>query len=161
MRLRNNMDNPFNDISNSIEWWLILFIIIQDQATLGSIDEWEEFIHEIGERSHFFPKSKLLDRINNLKDNATIILKAGEYYYRARKFRGSFLDYSGNSCEKEELLKKANKLFDEYHVDSINKLEKIINTNPGIRYMKDPNNELGATINGILKRDKQFWGFNE
>lgn len=142
------------------EAWLILFLLLTQNATKEAAQKWEDFVNEIKNHKRFFPHSSLLDSIKMMQDNAAIELPEGSVCYRARIFKGSFLDNPTNKSEREQILELFNKVCSYTNVNSVTDLYRILNLDPTIVLDNGNDDGLYKTIERLLKVDKQWWGYD-
>lgn len=142
------------------EAWLILFLLLTQNATKEAAQKWEDFVNEIKNHKRFFPHSSFLDSIKMMQDNAAIELPEGSVFYRARVFKGSFLDNPTNKSEREQILELFNKVCSYTNVNSVTDLYRILNLDPTIVLDNGNDDGLYKTIERLLKVDKQWWGYD-
>ena len=121
---------------------------------------WESFKEEIQHKSRFFPKSELLEKIDNISEYASIELCKGTVLYRAREYKYS--DYLNNKImvavyEKlKELLPNLRIQKEDFSSESaLNIIMLALSGNV------NKIEELQRCITEIIDEEKPFWGFDE
>lgn len=112
---------------------------------------WNDYVREVNENSRFFPKTSLLDRILELKNDATYYLQKGEAYYRARVFEKSFLE--ADKRKYNELSNIIRQHFPEFKANT----EELFNAITDLSYTL--NMDFYNDVISFLRKRKKFWGY--
>ncbi len=92
---------------NNDYWTLMLFWLILMQEHENE-KLWKKFREDIKQNSRFFPKSELLEKVDNVSVYAIVELCTGTVLYRAREYKN--IDYFKNK-EVVTIYEKLNELF--------------------------------------------------
>ncbi len=92
---------------NNDYWTLMLFWLILMQEHENE-KLWKKFREDIKHNSRFFPKSELLEKVDNVSVYAIVELCTGTVLYRAREYKN--IDYFKNK-EVVTIYEKLNELF--------------------------------------------------
>lgn len=121
---------------------------------------WNKFKEEIKHKTRFFPKSELLEKIDNISEYASIELSKGTVLYRAREYKGS--DYLDNKIviaayEKlKDILPNLRIQKEDFDRESVwNRIMLALSGN--VEKFED----LQRCVMEVIDKAKPFWGFDE
>ncbi len=144
---------------NNDYWTLMLFWLILMQEHENE-KLWKNFQEDIKHNSRFFPKSELLEKVDNVSLYATVELCTGTVLYRAREYKN--IDYLKNK-EVVAIYEKLNELFPDMKLQ----LEDVKSDSA----MNIISLFLGGDVSKMEKlrqnimeteiKEKPFWGFDE
>ena len=79
----------FKNLDDEGIFWLVLISYLSWMQENENEKLWKDFKNKIKYKSHFFPKSKLLKKIDKVLEYASIELDKGTILYRAREYKDS------------------------------------------------------------------------
>ena len=144
-----------DDISMSV---MVLYLIWMQENENERL--WNDFKKEIMYKSRFFPKSELLQKIDDISEYASAEICKGTVLYRAREY--TYLNYFDNK-EVIALYEKLKELFPNLKIQ----LEDIGSESAmnivSLAVMGDDKKleELSQLIKKVIEEEKPFWGLDE
>lgn len=149
-----NFDNL--EDNDDVWIWAILWLICMQEHENEKL--WKSFQEEIRHNNRFFPKSELLEKVDNISEYASVKLCKDTVLYRAREYKSD--DYLKNR-EVVAFYEKLNELFPDLKLqlediksDSAMKIIAIA-LSRNITKME----ELRKIITEVEILEKPFWGF--
>lgn len=140
-------------------WTMMLFYLILMQEHENE-KLWKKFQADIKYNSRFFPKSELLEKVDNVSVYASVELCAGTILYRAREYKND--DYLKNK-EIVAFYKKLNELFPNMKLEledvKSDSAMNLIALALGGDWDKMQRLYQGITETEV--KEKPFWGFDE
>lgn len=148
-----------NNCDDSDLWALLLLYLMWMQENENE-KLWKDFKEQIKYKTRFFPKSELLNKIDNISEYATVDLCKGTVLYRAREYKNSdFLDNKAVIAVYEKL----NDFFPnlKLQIEDV-KSDAVLNIlSLAIGGNANRLEELQLRIIEALNEEKPFWGFDE
>lgn len=144
-----------NDVFYSV---LILYLMWMQENENERL--WKDFKKEIKYNSRFFPKSELLEKVDNISDYASVELCKGTILYRAREYTDSdFFD----SKEVIAFYQKLNEFFPYLKLQLEDMRSESAMKIAFLAFAGDTNRieELHQKVMEIVAEEKPFWGFEE
>ena len=144
-----------DDISMSV---MVLYLIWMQENENERL--WNDFKKEIMYKSRFFPKSELLQKIDDISEYASAEICKGTVLYRAREYTD--LNYFNNK-EVIALYEKLKEFFPNLKIQ----LEDIGSESAmnivSLAVMGDDKKleELSQLIKKVIEEEKPFWGLDE
>lgn len=137
---------------------MILYLIWMQENENEKL--WKDFKEEIKYKTRFFPKSELLEKLDNISEYASVNLCKGTVLYRAREYKRS--DFLTNKVVVA-VYEKLNDFFPnlKLQIEDV-KSDAVLNIlsiaiNGNVNRLE----ELRRGIIDVLNEEKPFWGFDE
>lgn len=158
----NSFENnvPCDNVERNDDYWMLAlfyFFLIQEH---DNEKIWKNFQNDIRHSSRFFPKSELLEKVDNVSVYASIELCGGTVLYRAREYKKD--DYLRNK-EVVAIYEKLNELFpnmklelEDVRSDSVMNMICLALGGDAVKMQ-----ELYQNIMETEAKEKPFWGFDE
>lgn len=149
---KNNINYDENQV---VLMTLILSVILK--KSIEDNKRWEDFSKSIKTESHFFPKGKLLERIEEIATYATSTIKKGTILYRAREYGQDDLS------KDEEITSLSNMIQERYpNLDSMSEAELMNIIQEETLNLHDKKiSEIEKKVEEKKKAKEPFWGFNK
>lgn len=149
--------NNCDDTGCGTQMILYLITLMQEQENEKL---WRDFKEEIKHKTRFFPKSELLEKIDNISGYASVVICKGTVLYRAREYTSS--DFLGNKMVVAAY-EKLNELFPDLKLQiedlgsdaAMNIISLVLSGN--IAKFE----ELQRKIAETAEKEKPFLGFDE
>lgn len=93
----------FKNVEDESIFWLVMIFYLSWMQENENERLWKDFKNKIKYKSHFFPQSKLIKKIDKVLEYASVELDKGTILYRAREYKDS--DFFKNE-EKLLFIKK-------------------------------------------------------
>lgn len=148
----------FDNLEDNDDIWIlaILWLIWMQEHENEKL--WKSFQEEIKHNSRFFPKSELLEKVDNVSVYASVELCSGTVLYRAREYKSD--DYLKNK-QVVAIYEKLNELFPDMKLEledvNSDSAMNIISIFWGSNITKME--ELRKIITEAEILEKPFWGF--
>ncbi len=121
---------------------------------------WNVFKTEIMYKSHFFPKSELLQKVDNISEYASAEICKGTVLYRAREYTN--FDYFDNK-EVIALYEKLSEFFPnlKLQIEDVGSESAMNIVSLAVGGDEAKVEELCQLIKKVVDEEKPFWGFDE
>lgn len=134
---------------------ILLAMLLEDTSNNVISEEWTNFENDIRYSSRYFPRSELLDRIKELKNQAPLNLEVGQKLYRARLFDTPYIGHS--KSDRNTVLGILRKYYPEFKDEEL--AEKIYN-HLRIDGYGNLRTECNKELAEFFHKSKRFWGYN-
>ena len=149
-----------DNLEDNNDHWILMIVWLILMQEHENEKLWENFQDDIKHNSRFFPKSELLEKVDNVSVYASVELCTGTILYRAREYKNN--DYLKNK-EVVMIYEKLNELFPNMKLQ----LEDVKSDSA----MNIISLALGGDVSKMEKlrqnimeteiKEKPFWGFDE
>lgn len=149
-----------NGVSNDSDYWAIVLLALIWMQENENERLWNDFKEEIKHKTRFFPKSELLNKIDNISEYASAKLNAGTVLYRAREYKTA--DFLENKAVVA-LYDKLNDLLPHFklQLDDIVSVSAMSNVSLALALKENNPEVLQQIIIQLLDEERPFWGFDE
>lgn len=148
------------NLEDNNDYWLLMLLYLIWMQEHENEKLWKKFKEDIKHNSRFFPRSELLEKVDNVSVYATAELSMGTILYRAREYKND--DYLKNK-EVVAVYEKLNELFPDMQLqlEDVNS-DSVMSMISFFLYGEMSKiQELRHCITETEIREKPFWGFNE
>ena len=148
-----NVNTTVGNTDNDDAWWAILYFLLHISACERVSALWSDFENEIRYKNRFFPKSKILEQLATVREQAELTIKRGEVYYRARILDSMFIGKN-----KEEIIGIIVKNRPEMKGKDFKEIHNYIKAMHALPLVDE---KLQNDIDAFLKKRKRFWGYDK
>lgn len=149
-----------DNLEYDADYWALMLLGLFWMQEHENEKLWKNFQNDIKHNSRFFPKSELLEKVDNVSGYASVELYAGTILYRAREYKND--NYLKNK-EVVAVYEKLNELFPNMKLE----LEDI-KSDSAMNIISltldgdiDKMQKLRQNITETEEKEKPFWGFDE
>lgn len=144
-----------DDISMAV---MVLYLIWMQENENERL--WNDFKKEIMYKSHFFPKSELLQKVDDISEYASAEICKGTVLYRAREYTN--LNYFDNK-EVIAFYEKLNEFFPnlKLQLEDVGSESAMNIVSLAVGGDDAKVEELSQLLKKVIDEEKPFWGFDE
>lgn len=149
-----------DNLEDDTDYWALMLLCLLWMQEHENEKLWKNFQNNIKHNSRFFPKSELLEKVDNVSVYASVELCTGTILYRAREYKND--DYLSNK-EVVAIYEKLNELYpnmklelEDVKSDSAMNIISFALSGDMAKMQK-----LRQDITETEVREKPFWGFDK